>query len=250
MSANPATPTPAIPAKKPRGSTEARALLAGLTDLAARAGHDMVGPLNQAGSLLALLIKRYRGKIDSDADQLLDFLHSASLRMEGVIDGLRGYVESVGKPPVYGDVDLNQAFATALDRLQSEIAESGAVVTADPLPRAWADGSQIAIVFQQLLGNAIKFRNEGMAARIHVSCVPAGEMLAIQVRDEGIGIDPEHQDAIFQPFRRLNGREYPGAGLGLSAVKTIIEMHGGSVRLVPRPEVDASTCIEFSIPAM
>src|SRR5947209_20369700 len=92
-----------------RAIREAVIRAAALTELAARAGHDMVGPLNQAGSLLALFIKRYRGQLDSDADQLLDFLQSASLRMEGVLEGLRCYMDVVGRMPEFAAVDLNQA---------------------------------------------------------------------------------------------------------------------------------------------
>jgi len=226
---------------------ETQALHAGLLDLSQRAGHDMVGPLNQAGSLLALFIKRYKGKIDSDADQLLEFLQSASVRMESVINGLRSYMEAVGKLPAYGDVDMDHVLAAALDRLKNEIAETGVLVTADPLPRAWADNTQMLTVIRELIENAIKFRNPDEPVRIHVSGSRAGELLAIRVKDNGIGIDPEQNEAVFLPFKRLNGREYPGAGMGLATVKTILEMQGGSIRVVPHSPEQTGSTLEFTV---
>jgi light-regulated signal transduction histidine kinase (bacteriophytochrome) len=207
----------------------------------------MVGPLNQAGSLLALFIKRYRGQIDAEADQLLEFLQGASARMEGVVNGLRRYMESVGRTPVRAALDLNEALETARAQLQKKIRESESVIESEPLPTAWADRDQMSVVFENLLDNSIKFRIAGEPARIRVSSSRNTERIAITVSDAGMGIDAEHSESIFLPFRRLNGREYPGAGLGLAAVKTIVEMHGGDVRLLP-PDGSPGAAIEFTLP--
>ena len=228
---------------------ETQALLAALTELAARAGHDMVGPLNQAGSLLALFIKRYRGKLDAEADQLLEFLQGSASRMEGVIEGLRDYFEALNRTPVCSASDLTCCLTRAREHLQKQITESGASIESDPLPTAFADAAQIACVFQQLIENAIKFRNPDRPLRIHVSAACEAAMVTVTVQDTGMGIDPENAEMIFLPFKRLNGREYPGAGLGLAAVKAIIEMHGGNIRVVPAESPDAGTTIEFTLRA-
>jgi light-regulated signal transduction histidine kinase (bacteriophytochrome) len=224
-----------------------QALLSGLTELSARAGHDMVGPLNQVGSLLTLFFRRHQEKVDSDAEQLLDFLKSASVRMEAVVNGMRRYMEAVSALPVCAHVDLNQLVVLVLDRLQPEITKSGAMIHSDPLPPAWADSVQIALVFENLIGNAIKFGKLDETARIHISGGHIADMLAVTVRDEGIGIDAEQSENIFLPFRRLNGSEYPGAGLGLATVKTIIGMHGGTVSLVSESAGSAGTCMQFTL---
>jgi light-regulated signal transduction histidine kinase (bacteriophytochrome) len=230
-----------------REAIEARALLAGLTALSARAGHDMVGPLNQAGSLLALFLKRHRDTIDPDGNQLLEFLQASAARMEGVVEGMRKYMAGVARAPVHAPVDLNQALAGALERLKNAIDESGAVIIAEPLPVVSADVSQVTTVFEHVIGNAIKFRDPDKTPRIYVSAGCEGDMPAITIRDEGIGIDPEYGEAVFTPFKRLNGREYAGAGLGLALVKTIIEMHGGSVRIVPATEGVEGSSVQFTL---
>jgi light-regulated signal transduction histidine kinase (bacteriophytochrome) len=230
-----------------REDSETHALIAGLTELSVRAGHDMVGPLNQAGSLLALFIKRHKGQIDAEADQLLDYLQGASVRMEGVVNGLRRYMESVGHTPLRTMVDLNETLDAAQVQLQKKIRESQSVIESEPLPVVWADSEQMAVVFENLLDNSIKFCVAGAPVHIRVSSSSNAEGIAVTVSDAGIGIDPEHSEAIFLPFRRLNGREYPGAGLGLAAVKTIVEMHGGDVRLAPQ-EGCSGAAIEFTLP--
>jgi light-regulated signal transduction histidine kinase (bacteriophytochrome) len=239
----------AVPAREPDRAIETRALLAALRELSARAGHDMVGPLNQAGSLLALLVKRYKGELDGDAHQLLEFLQSASARMEGVINGLRDYMEAVGKAPAYSALDLNGSLELALRRLQTEIAASDATIERGRLPMARADETQLSIVFEQLIENAIKFRNAGEPARIRIAGTREGDIVTVTIRDYGIGIDPEQADSIFLPFKRLNGREYPCSGLGLAAVKAIIEMHGGTIWLA-NPDAEGGTAIAFTLAAV
>jgi light-regulated signal transduction histidine kinase (bacteriophytochrome) len=230
-----------------RTAIEAQALLAGLTALSTRAGHDMVGPLNQAGSLLALFIKRHLDTTDPDASQLLEFLQASAARMEGVVEGVRKYMATLARAPVFAPVDLNEALACALERINREVVESGAAIVAERLPVVPADASLMATVFEHLIGNAIKFRAANKAPRIYVTAGSEGEMTALTIRDEGIGIDPEYCDAVFVPFRRLNGREYAGAGLGLALVKTLIEMQGGSVRIVPVAEGVEGSSVQLNL---
>jgi len=235
------------PEMNPRDAAAAQALLSGLTEISARAGHDLLGPLNQAASLMALFIKRYRNRLDSEADQLLGFLESASNRMEGVVDGLRKYMSIAGSPPNFGPVDLNVSLASSLALLENSIARTGAVIVSDSLPIIWADPAQMVTIFQLLIGNSIKFCKPEAPPRIQLSSISTGEIKSIAVADNGIGIDPEFSDSVFLPFRRLNGSEYPGVGLGLATAKLITEMHGGNIRIASSPDDPAGVCVQFTV---
>jgi light-regulated signal transduction histidine kinase (bacteriophytochrome) len=224
---------------------EARALVSALTELSSRAGHELVGPLNQAASLLALLIKRYRNHIDSNADQLLEYLQSASTRMEWVVEGIREYFKIAGRSPQLETVDLNASLASSLTLLEESILESGAVIESESLPSVTADATHMAAIFKILIGNAIKFRKPDAAPRILVSSRQEGKIQTVSIEDNGIGIAPEFAETGFLPFERLNGREYPGVGLGLAAAKLITEVHGGTIRIESVP--DAGTRVRFSL---
>jgi light-regulated signal transduction histidine kinase (bacteriophytochrome) len=227
-----------------------QALLSGLTKLSARAGHDLLGSLNQAGTLLALFIERYRDQLGTDADHLLDHMQRATTRMEGVVAGVRKYMEIAGRPPRFGPVDLNTALAASLGLLEKPIAESGAVIVSDPLPVVSADAAQMVTIFEILIGNAIKFRRPDAPPRIEVYLRRAGDTGSIAVADNGIGIDPEFSEMLFQPFKRLNGAEYPGTGLGLATAKLITEMHGGNIRIDRIRGCERSSygmCVQFTV---
>jgi light-regulated signal transduction histidine kinase (bacteriophytochrome) len=211
--------------------TVANALLSGLNDLSSRAGHDLLGPLNQAASLLALFLKRQGDSPDAQADTLLEFLQSSSIRIEGVLAGFRRYLEIASKPPSFEAVDLNASLAASVALLEKEIAESRAVIAVGQLPVVSADSAQTVAIFEILIGNAIKFRRPEVPPRIQVSLIRKGGLQSISIADNGIGIDPEYAETAFLPFKRLNGAQYPGAGLGLSVAKLIAEMHGGQIRI-------------------
>jgi light-regulated signal transduction histidine kinase (bacteriophytochrome) len=208
----------------------AQALLSGLTELSSRAGHDLLGPMNQAGTLLALLIKRHRGQVDPEAEKLLEFLQSASDRIEGVTAGVRKYLEIASRPLKFGPVDLNSSLASALVPLKKPIQENGAVIESDSLGMITADAAHMVTIFEALIGNSIKFRKPDTPPGIRVSLGKTGE---ITIADNGIGIDAEYSEAVFLPFKRLNGRAYAGAGLGLAMAKLICEMHGGNIHIGP-----------------
>lgn len=218
----------------------AQALLSGLTELSSRAGHDLVGPLNQAASLLALFIKRYGSQLGPDADQLLEFLQRSSIRMDDVAAGVRKYMEIAGRPPSFEPVDLNASLACSLSILEEAISESGAVVVSDSLPTVSADAAHMVTMFEILIGNSIKFRRPDTPPRIQVLSRSIGDNNIVSVADNGIGIDPEFRETVFLPFQRLHGKEYSGAGLGLAAAKLIAEMQGGYVRINPVPECEPS----------
>jgi light-regulated signal transduction histidine kinase (bacteriophytochrome) len=227
-----------------------QALLAGLTDFCARAGHDLVGPLNQAGSLLTLFVQRHRNQPDPEADTLLDFLQSASSRMEDVAEGIRRYLEVAARIPDHQQVDLNSSLAASLRLLAKSISDSAAAVSSDFLPVVSADSLHMVTIFEALIGNSIKFRSPDVLPRVHISARRAGDAWAIAVADNGIGIDREFIETAFLPFKRLNGREYRGAGLGLAMAKMIAELHCGKIWFEPVPEHagPGGTCVAFTVP--
>jgi chemotaxis family two-component system sensor kinase Cph1 len=238
------------PRTNPQDAITTQALLSGLTSLSARAGHDLLGSLNQAHTLLALFIQRYRNQLGADADHLLDHIQSASTRMEGVVAGVRRYMEIAGRLPRLETVDMNTTLASSLGLLEKPIAECGAVIASDPLPVVSADPVHMMAMFGILIGNAIKFRRPDAQPHIRVSFRQDGDSRCIAIADNGIGIDPEYRDAVFLPFKRLNGAEYPGAGLGLATAKLITGMHGGNIRIDEVRDCEQSPhgmCVQFSV---
>jgi light-regulated signal transduction histidine kinase (bacteriophytochrome) len=244
---------PKLQARKPESarqeSLEAEALLSALTEFSARVGHDLLGPVNQAGSLLALFIKRHRSQLDSEADQLLDFLQSASSRTQTVLNGIHKYMEMAGAAPRFRPVDLNVSLDSARAVLARRIAESGAEIVSEPLPLVSADAGQITALFEILIGNSIKFRSADAPLRVRISASSSVDESAdateiIAIADNGIGIDPEHREAVVLPFRRLNGKEYEGPGLGLAIAKLIAERHGGHLAV---GETGIGACVQFSL---
>ncbi len=197
----------------------AQALLSGLTELSSRASHDLVGPLNQAASLLALFIKRYGSQLDPDADKLLEFLQRSSIRMDDVAAGVRKYMEIAGRPPSFEPVDLNASLAcSSLGLLEKAISESGAVVVSDSLPTVSADAAHMVTMFEILIGNSIKFRRPDTPPRIQVLSRSTGDDNIVSVADNGIGIDPEFRETVFfavpaAPWERIF-RGWPWFGCG------------------------------------
>ncbi len=227
-----------------RQAIAAEALRTALENFAARAGHDLVGPLNQASSLLALLVKRNRNQIGAEADNLLDYLQSSSARMESVISGVRKFMDAA-RQPKFTDVNLSDSLGAALELLRKPIAESGAIIEANSLPRISADPLQMITLFELVIENCLKFCSSEVVPRIRISCVETRQLADVAVSDNGIGIEPEFCEAVFQPFRRLNGAAYRGAGLGLSTAKLIVDMHGGTMRIESAGDAAGGTCVHL-----
>ncbi|MGA2245061.1 MAG: PAS domain S-box protein [Verrucomicrobiota bacterium] len=211
------------------------------------ASHDLQEPLRSVSSFSQLLAQRYQGKLDADADEFITFVVEAAKRMQNLINDLLALsrIGTRGNPfaPVGGD----QILLAATENLTVAIEESGAQVTHDPLPELVADQTQLLQVFQNLIGNAIKFRRPGQAPQIHVSARRQNESWQLSVRDNGIGIDPQYFDRIFVVFQRLHTREaYSGTGIGLAICKKIVERHGG--RLWVESAVGKGSTFQFTIP--
>jgi PAS domain S-box-containing protein len=196
------------------------------------ASHDLQEPLRMVASYTQLLAKRYKGKLDADADEFIAFAVDGANRMQRLIQDLLAYsrIGTAGKELLATSSD--DALEQAIQNLDSAIAESGAQVTHDPLPMVLADSSQLIQLFQNLIGNAIKYQSAGVP-RIHVAAAKTGRMKwSFSVQDNGIGIDSKYFERIFGMFQRLHGRdEFAGTGIGLSICKKIVERHGGRISL-------------------
>jgi light-regulated signal transduction histidine kinase (bacteriophytochrome) len=210
------------------------------------ASHDLQEPLRMVASFTQLLAKRYKGRLDQDADEFIGFAVDGAMRMQQLINDLLAYsrVGTRGKPLV--PTDLNEVLGHAQVNLHEAIKESCALVTHDPLPMVKGDEVQLIQLFQNLLANGIKFRGQE-PPRVHVSAEPRGGDWLLAVRDNGIGIPPEHRERIFAVFQRLHHRsEYPGTGIGLALCKKIVERHGGRIWVDSTP--DGGSTFYFNIP--
>ena len=187
-------------------------------------------------SYTQLLSRRYKGRLDADADEFIAFAVDGASRMQRLIKDLLAYsrVGTRGTDLVFASSE--EAFDQALVNLRGSIEDSGAKVTHDPLPDVLADEVQLVQLFQNLVGNAIKYRRAGVP-RVHVSVVgdPNG-IWRYAVKDNGIGIDPQYFERIFGMFQRLHKPdEFAGTGIGLAICKKIVERHGGTISVESRP---------------
>ena len=200
------------------------------------ASHDLQEPLRSIVSFSQLLERRYRGRLDSDADEYIGFIVEGGMRMRRLIRDLLqvSRVETAARP--LGPTDADRAVADVLASLETPIREAGATVTVGDLPVVTADAAQLEQVFMNLLGNALKYRRAGVPPEIAISARQRDGMVEFAVRDNGIGIEPEYFDRIFEMFRRLHTHdEVEGTGIGLAVVKKIVERHGGTVRVESTP---------------
>jgi light-regulated signal transduction histidine kinase (bacteriophytochrome) len=188
------------------------------------------------------------GKLDADADEFIGYTVESTQRMQRLISDLLTYsrVSMHGKP--FDKTDLNEALKQALFNLQIAIEENQALITQDNLPVLNVDAVQMAQLFQNLIGNAIKFHGHEPPC-IHISARQAGEMWIIAVKDNGIGIDPRFSERIFILFQRLHDRsEYPGTGIGLAICKRIVERHQGKIWVDSEPGQGAT--FYFTLPTL
>jgi len=216
-----------------------------LEQFAAIASHDLKEPLVTVGGFLALLKRRNERDLDAEANRHIRHALESVERMERLIGDLLEYsrVGTHAKP--FQVIDSSAILETALKNLAGTLHSKGALVTHDPLPEIIADSTQIGQLFQNLIGNAIKFCRCD-TPRIHVSAVRKEREHVFSVQDNGIGIDPEYTDEIFTAFRRLHDRdEFPGTGLGLATCAKIVERHCG--RIWVEPNVRQGSTFYFTI---
>ncbi len=219
---------------------------ADLEQFAYVASHDLQEPLRNVASCMQLLEKGYKNKLGQDADKLMEYAVDSVVRMKSLIQDLLAYsrVSTTGKPPQR--TDCEEVLEQTLSNLSLAVKETGALVTRDPLPTVMADSTQLIQVFQNLIGNALKFRGVG-PPQVHVRAVKDGREWVFSVKDNGIGIESRHLDRIFVIFQRLNKRsEYSGTGMGLAIVKKIVERHRGRIWVESEP--GKGTTFYFTIP--
>ena len=210
------------------------------------ASHDLQEPLRMVASYTQLLARRYKGKLDAEADEFIGFAVDGATRMQQLIQDLLSYsrLTTRGKTPCFTLADA--ACCSAVENLQESIKTSNTLITVGPLPAVLADPTQLTQLFQNLIGNAIKYRNE-RTPEIHVGATSAENEWMFSVRDNGIGIEPQYFERIFQMFQRLHTRtEYSGTGIGLAICRRIVERHGG--RIWVESERGQGSTFLFTIP--
>jgi len=210
------------------------------------ASHDLQEPLRMVATYTQLLAERYQGKLDSDADKYIHYAVDGALRMQKLVQDLLAFSRVGRQGLALESTDSNAVLQVALQNLEAAIQESGAIVEHAQLPAVVADSSQLVQVFQNLIGNAIKFCGSEPPL-IEVAVLEKGKEWIFSVADNGIGIAAEQVENVFVLFRRLHTRaEYSGNGIGLSICKKIIEQHGGRIWVESEP--DHGSIFYFTIP--
>ncbi|MCX7592346.1 MAG: ATP-binding protein [Fischerella sp.] len=210
------------------------------------ASHDLQEPLNQVANYVQLLEMRYQDALDEDAKEFINYAVEGVSLMQTLIDDVLAYSKVDVQAIEFELTEVEKALERALANLRKRISETGAVITYDRLPTVMADGTQLMQLFQNLIGNAIKFRSD-KTPEIHIGASRLEDEWLFSVRDNGIGIDPRFSDRIFVIFQRLHTRdEYPGSGMGLAICKKIIECHRG--RIWVESQLGEGATFYFTIP--
>jgi PAS domain S-box-containing protein len=210
------------------------------------ASHDLQEPLRMVSSYTQLLGRRYKGQLDEDAEEFIDYAVDGAERMQRLINDLLSYSRVGTRGRELAPTELSVVMEAAMANLRLAIEENDAQVTSDTLPTITGDRPQLMQLFQNLIGNAIKFRGEE-SPEVHVGAERQDGEWLISVRDNGIGLDPEYADRVFVIFQRLHGRrEYEGTGIGLAVCKRIVERHGGRIWVESTP--GAGSTFYFTLP--
>jgi signal transduction histidine kinase len=218
------------------------------------ASHDLQEPLRKVASFCQLLQRRYAGKLDDRADQYIAFAVDGAERMQALINDLLSFSRVGRNTAAFSDVALDDVVAAAVAQLEPARADVDGTIEVKPLPVVHGDASLLRALFINLIGNGMKFHQEGVLPRVTVSASQIGacqtaEDWEITVADNGIGIDPEYVDKVFVIFQRLHARDaYAGTGIGLALAKKIVEFHGGRIGIDP-PRSDPGTTIRITMPA-
>jgi len=220
---------------------------AALEQFAYVASHDLQEPLRTMSSYAELLTRKYTGKFDAEADRFLGFIVNASQRMSTLIQDLLEYARATTEEERPTSVALDEDLEAALTHLTQAIEESGASITHDPMPTIAVDRGQMVRLFQNLIGNALKYRKPDQIPQIHITAEQMNREWTIAIRDNGIGFDPQYASTIFAPFKRLHQPDaFPGTGVGLAISRRIVEAHGGRIWAESRPGEGA--IFRFTLP--
>jgi PAS domain S-box-containing protein len=210
--------------------------------------HDLQEPLRTITSFGGLLTRRYKDKLGPEGAEFLGYIDKGAERMRSMIDELLIFSRVVNEDGLFSPVCLEDALNRALGNLQASIAEAGAAVNRSALPTVRGDLGRLTQLFQNLIGNAVKYRRPGVDPRVEIGAESAGREWRISVADNGIGFDQRHAERVFGPFKRLHAPDrYPGAGLGLTIAKRIVERHGG--RIWVESQLGLGSTFFFTLPA-
>lgn len=211
-----------------RKARELTVLNGDLQQFAYAASHDLQEPLRTISIFSKLLGKRYRGALDEQADEYLTFIQSAAEHMSALLEDLLVYARIPADQRDAEPVDLNRVIDDTLFLFQGAIEDNKAVITREALPPVCGNAGQLALVFQNLVSNALKYRGED-PPRIEIAAKREGVNCIVSVKDNGIGFDQQYSEQVFGLFKRLNNRDFPGTGLGLAICKRIVEAAGGRI---------------------
>ena len=217
-----------------------------LDHFASVASHDLQEPLRTVSGFVQLLQKKYVHQLDAEADQFIEFAVDGTKRMQTLIRDLLAYARVGSRGLELAPTDAGASLRQAVDNLRVRIEETAAEITYGELPTVRADAGQLVQLFQNLLGNALKFHGE-LPPKIHVDASRQEDHWLFSVRDNGIGIAAESLDRIFMIFERLHTRaQYPGTGIGLAICKRIVDRHGGRISVESEP--GQGTTFRFTLP--
>ncbi len=210
------------------------------------ASHDLKEPLRMITSFLQLLERRYKDQLDQDANEFIEFAVTGAKRMDAMINDLLEYSQLANKERDHSKVNFNEVIEQVFLILKISIDENHAVITHDILPTITADEKMMVQLFQNLIGNAIKYKGKE-TPKIHISSQRKGNQYVFTVKDNGIGMSPEHMERIFTIFKRLHTQEeYEGTGIGLSIAQKIVHRHGGQIWVESEPKKGST--FYFTIP--
>jgi light-regulated signal transduction histidine kinase (bacteriophytochrome) len=200
------------------------------------ASHDLQEPLRTVTNYVQLLARRYKGKLDPDADKFINFAVDGATRMYALINDLLTYSRLATQGQPFELTDCAMVMDRVLDNLKLAIEETKADISVDNLPVLMIDGVQMIQLLQNLIENAIKFHRQNVPPKIHVHAEMDKDEWLFSVQDNGIGIEPQYFEQIFVVFRRLHNRDkYEGTGIGLAICKRIVERHGGHIWIESEP---------------
>ncbi|MEO7145223.1 MAG: ATP-binding protein, partial [Bryobacteraceae bacterium] len=219
-----------------------------LSQFAFAAAHDLQEPLRMITSYSQMLLKGYRGQLDGEASVCVDFITAGAKRMRDLLSDLLTYTqvgttaEREAEP-----IDLNLVFQTAVQNLAAATNDSGAAIASEPLPKVLGHEAHFVQLFQNLIGNAIKYRGK-RSPRIHISAGERTGEWRFAVADNGMGIAPEYHKTIFGVFKRLHGKSIPGTGIGLAICQRVVERYGGRIWI--ESQLDQGSTFYFTLPVM
>jgi light-regulated signal transduction histidine kinase (bacteriophytochrome) len=211
------------------------------------ANHDLQEPLRMISSYTQLLERKYKDKLDEDANEYIHFVVDGAIRIQKLLTDILEYSRISTRTKTFEQIDTSTVLGQVISNLQLLITENAVLITIDDLPVIKADASQILRVFQNLIENAIKFHKKTELPKIHISSTKQDKMYQFSVTDNGIGIEKQYHDRVFIVFQRLHSaKDYPGTGIGLSICKRIVERHGGTIWF--ESTVNEGATFYFTIP--